>query len=92
MTTRADILDAARDCVTRDRAATHGRPEDTFALIAAYWSAHLGVPVSAVDVAVMMSLLKIARIGANPGHLDNLIDGAGYLACGGELALAEVQG
>ncbi|MFB2530698.1 DUF6378 domain-containing protein [Paracoccus sp. p3-h83] len=86
MTTRADILDTARDYVTRDRAATHGRPEDTFALIAAYWSAHLGVTISAVDVAVMMALLKVARIRANPGHVDNWVDGAGYLACGGELA------
>lgn len=83
---RADILDTAKDYVTRDRAATHGGAERNFGLIAAYWSAHLDHPVSATDVAVMMTLLKLARIGSNPAHQDNWIDGAGYLACGGELA------
>ena len=83
---RADILAAASDCVCRDRNSTYGEPENGFALIAAYWSAHLDHPVTAADVAVMMTLLKLARIKANPGHADSWIDGAGYLACGGELA------
>ena len=34
----------------------------------------------------MMALLKIARASANPEHIDSWIDGAGYMACGGELA------
>lgn len=84
--TRANILDTAKGYVTADRQATHGAPEDTFGLIAPYWSAHLGVPVSATDVAAMMTLLKLARLKANPSNPDNWIDGAGYLACGGELA------
>ncbi len=83
---RGDILGFAAKYVTRDRAATHGDAERNFDLIAGYWSLHLGHPVSAVDVAVMMSLLKHARIKNNPGHADNWIDGAGYLACGGEIA------
>lgn len=83
---RGDILNAAKDCVTRDRAATHGDAERTFGLIAAYWSSHLDHPVSATDVAVMMTLLKLARIAGNPGHMDSWVDGCGYLACGGELA------
>ena len=37
------------------------------------------------DVAVMMTLLKLARIKSNPRHQDNWVDGCGYLACGGEL-------
>lgn len=83
---RSDILDTAKTYVTRDRNATHGEPEDTFGLIADYWSAHLNIEVSASDVAVMMGLLKIARIRANPGNDDNWIDLCGYSACGGELA------
>ena len=47
---------------------------------------HLGTPVKAHDVAVMMALLKVARIKQNPQHIDNWVDGAGYFACGGEIA------
>lgn len=83
---RSEILNAAREAVTVDRDATHGDAERNFELIAAYWSAHLDTPVSAADVAVMMTLLKLARIKSNPRHADNWIDGCGYLACGGEIA------
>ena len=41
---------------------------------------------TAVDVAVMMNLLKVARIKSSPSNMDNWEDGCGYLACGGELA------
>ena len=83
---RADILDTAKDYVTKDRAATHGDAERNFGLIAAYWSAHLNVNIRAHDVAVMMTLLKLARAKSNPKHADNWIDGCGYLALGGEAA------
>jgi hypothetical protein len=33
-----------------------------------------------------MNLLKVARIKSNPEHPDNWVDGAGYMACGGEIA------
>lgn len=83
---RADILDTAKHYVTKDRQDTHGKPEDTFGLIAAYWSAHLDTDVTATDVATMMGLLKIARIKMNPKHLDSYVDLCGYGACAGELA------
>lgn len=83
---RAAILDTAKDYVTRDRAAQHGDMERNFELIARYWELHLGYPVTAADVAIMMSLLKIARLRSAPGNPDNWIDGCGYLACGGELS------
>lgn len=83
---RSDILSAADQCVTVDRDATHGKAEINFGRIAAYWSAHLDTPISAVDVAVMMNLLKCARIKSNAVNDDNWIDGAGYMAIGGELA------
>ena len=87
---RADILDTAKEYVTKDRAATHGDAESNFGLIAAYWSAHLNVSIRAHDVAVMMTLLKLARARSNPKHTDNWIDGCGYLALGGEAAGEEV--
>lgn len=83
---RTDILDTASDCISRDRQATHGGPKRNFGIIAAYWSVHLDHPVTASDVAVMMTLMKCARIKANPSHVDSWVDGAGYLACGGEIA------
>lgn len=83
---RAEILETAIGYVTQDRAADHGDMEDNFATIASYWSIHLGHPVSPTDVGVMMSLLKVARIKSNDRHLDNYVDGSGYLACAGELA------
>tara|TARA_R110000868_G_C10928680_1_gene766193 strand:+ start:483 stop:752 length:270 start_codon:yes stop_codon:yes gene_type:complete len=83
---RSQVLDTAKGCVTKDRAATHGNMEDNFATIAKYWSVHLDIPITPVDVAVMMALLKAARIKTNEGHEDNWVDGAGYFACGGELA------
>ena len=84
--TRADILDTAKTYVTKDRASDHGDMENNFLTIARYWSVHLDHEVTATDVAVMMNLLKVARIKSNPSHPDNWIDGAGYMACGGELA------
>lgn len=83
---RAEILDTAKQYVTADRQKTHGKPEDTFALIAHYWSHHLDVTVTPTDVAAMMALLKLARSKANPGNEDNWVDLAGYAACAGELS------
>ena len=82
---RAEILDTAKQYVTKDRASDYGDMENNFSTIAEYWSTHLGVEVYAADVAVMMTLLKLARIKSNPRHQDNWVDGCGYLACGGEL-------
>ena len=87
MVTRSEILDTAKQYVTQDRAATHGDAERNFELIAAYWSAHLDMNITASDVAVMMTLLKIARIRSNPSNGENWVDGCGYMACGGEIAV-----
>ena len=84
--TRSKILSTAKSYITRDRQADHGDAEDNFSRIAGYWSLHTGVTLTATDVAVMMALLKVARIKQNPQHVDNWVDGAGYFACGGEIA------
>ena len=41
--------------------------------------------LDSVDVAMMMALLKIARVASGRAKDDNFIDLAGYAACGGEL-------
>ena len=85
---RGNILDTAKQYVDTDRAEEHGDMEDNFQRIAAYWNAHLGLVsyIKDTDVAVMMTLLKVARIHSNTENIDNWIDACGYMACGGELA------
>lgn len=90
--TRADILHAAEKCVCGQREQDYGTPENNFKAIAELWEAYLNkactrgvnVRVEAKDVAVMMALLKIARIAVGGGKADSWIDLAGYAACGAE--------
>ena len=86
---RSQILDTAKEYVTKDRADTHGDAESNFGLIAAYWSAHLNRNISAHDVAVMMTLMKLARMRSNPAHVDSAVDAAGYSALAGEIGTGE---
>ena len=88
--TRAEILATATQYVTKDRAATHGDAENNFQRIAELWNAYMDTDdITAIDVAVMLTLLKVARIRSNPTHADNWIDIAGYAACGGEIATGD---
>lgn len=84
--TRADILDGAKKCVCEDRESQYGSPEDSFELIADFWSSYLDYAISADDVAMMMTLLKIARIAGGRFKADSYIDACGYIACAGEIA------
>ena len=83
---RADILDRAKAIVTGEREKQYGKPEDNFAIIAELWSAYTGYKFSPVDVAMMMALLKVARIKTGVGTVDSIVDLAGYAACAGEIA------
>ena len=85
---RSEILGIAKNHITKDRQATHGRPEDQFATIARIWAALVGHDYTPAQVAIMMAGLKLARAWSNPVHADNWIDLAGYAACGGEIATA----
>lgn len=88
-TTRKTILDAAATCVCKERNDQYGEPEDCFQDIANLWAAYKGVDFDPFDVAMMMSLLKVARAKANPQHTDNYIDLCGYGSIAGELANKE---
>ena len=86
--TRQEILTQAAECVCKDREEQYGTPEDSLSLIAALWNAYLGDRVTDDhDVAVMMALLKIARIASGQTKADNYVDLAGYAACAGEIGL-----
>lgn len=89
---RKEILDTATKTVCEDRQDSYGKPEDNFAIIANLWSGYLGgVLLEAEDVAVMMILLKIARIRTGKYKPDNFIDIAGYAACAAEVAGRQVS-
>lgn len=91
MITRKYILSEADKIVNGVRDNQYGNPEDNFKIISRLWSAYLSandkeILISPLDVAMMMSLLKIARIKTGAFKDDNFIDLAGYSACGGEIA------
>lgn len=85
-TTRAEILDTAKRIVTGDREKQYGKPEDNFAVIAEFWTTYIGHPISSEDVAIMMALLKIARIRSGNYKADSFVDGVGYLSLAAEIA------
>lgn len=94
-TTRAEILDAAKVIVTGDREKQYGKPEDNFAVIARFWEVYLSerctdggadVILNPDDIAMLMVLMKVARIMTGTFKGDSYIDACGYAACAGEIA------
>lgn len=83
---RSECLDKAKEIVNGARQENYGSPEKNFKQIAIYWSIYLDHDVSATDVALMMVLMKLARLQNKPDHEDSWIDIAGYAANGAELA------
>lgn len=83
--TRSECLHKAESCVCGKREQDYGTPEQNFQLIADLWTAYLHKNISAQDVAMMMALLKIARIKNGGGTGDSFVDLAGYAACGAEI-------
>ena len=86
MPKRGSILLEAHKIINGERQNTYGDPEDSFQLIASYWSIYLQLaePLEPKDVTLMMALFKIAR-ESHQGKLDNLIDAAGYLGIAGDM-------
>ena len=91
--TRPEILDTAKKMVCGEREGEYGSPENNFAAIARRWNAHVAnrypdaaLTLDALDVALMMTDLKQARIETGTAKEDSFVDAAGYIACGGEIA------
>lgn len=89
--TRKEILDKAAECVCGKRQQDYGNPENNFQVIANLWVDYLqgsgqAVEITPKDVAMMMALLKIARIAGDHATEDSFVDLAGYAACGGEIS------
>ena len=91
---RKELLSKAIEITEGARQEHYGSPEDNFARIAEYWQTYLRQTqldgyqpiISPHDVAVMMILMKVARLAADYLHDDSWLDIAGYAACGSECA------
>ena len=90
--TAHSILTEAANIVAGARNTTHGDKERSFDAIARMWNAYLssrkdsGAPLSPVDVAHLMVLLKMCRYAHGKPEIDHHLDMAGYAAIAGELS------
>ncbi len=83
--TLGDCLDEAKACITGERQDQYGNPEDSFELIGNYWATYLqeklaneAIQITALDVAHMMILFKVARCQGQAPKRDNYTDICGY--------------
>jgi Domain of unknown function (DUF6378) len=70
------------------RGTNYGPPEDNFANIANFWNAWIHarykalIALDSVDVGIMSSLIKTARLAQTPKHEDSALDAAIYTLLG----------
>ena len=84
---RKAVIEAATQAVMSDRNADYAPPEENFRRIADLWNVYLEgrSEVTPYDTAIMMVLVKVARIQASPHLVDHLVDICGYAACAGDV-------
>tara|TARA_Y100000310_G_scaffold334804_2_gene415384 strand:- start:3128 stop:3433 length:306 start_codon:yes stop_codon:yes gene_type:complete len=86
-----DILNKAAEIVGGDRAHWYGDKLTNHENIASLWNAYLRRSkklkqlLEPSDIAILMCLLKIARMISNQTQEDSFIDAAAYAAIAGEL-------
>ena len=84
-----EFLARASTLVAGDREKDYGDKVKNHNNIAKLWSAYLDVPVTAHDVAIMMTLLKVARTKLGQVSEDTYIDMSAYGAIAGEIKFKE---
>ena len=87
---KKSVLQEAQEIIYGDREKTYGKPSKNLETIAKMWTAYLKSAsfvidgkvdeLNAKDVAVMMVLLKAARLANDPDHRDSVVDICGYAA------------
>ena len=98
MSYKNNVCEQASKIISGERQGQYGYPEDSFAVIAKLWNVYLDArdtkdseghwihdPIVSTDVAVMMALMKIARISNGVFKEDSYVDAIGYLAIAAEL-------
>lgn len=81
----SELLRKASDLVSGDRQKDYGDKLHNHKNIADLWSAYLGTSISPHDVAVMMCLLKIARLKQGSRTEDTYLDASAYMAIAREI-------
>ncbi len=99
-------LAEAMSIINGARQDTYGKPEDNFATIAEFWTTYMRASrkrlppdspvlfhfrISPGDVAIMMTLLKIARIATGTQTRDSFVDAAGYIGIAADMDKASEQ-
>jgi len=83
------VLHEAERIIYGDREQTYGHPSKNLQVIADMWTAYLNGATDnllgnksfeAKDVAIMMILLKTARLANDINHRDSIVDICGYAA------------
>lgn len=87
------VLEDAVKLINGERQDAYGKPEDNFSTIASLWNLYIenrkvkySYLLTPHDVAVMMALLKIARIATGTQKRDSYVDAAGYIGLAADLA------
>lgn len=85
-----ELLKEALKITSGARRQSYGKPEENFQGIADLWNAYLthrdrcerDAELTPEDTAILMILVKVARIAESPDHRDSWVDLAGYAGCG----------
>lgn len=98
MNKREEILEKTKKTICNDRQDVYGEPENSFPVIASYWSTYLTeitktkITLTSRNVADLLSLFKLARITTGKYKEDNYIDLCGYAAIAGSLEEPKLTG
>ena len=80
-----EFLEKASALVAGDREKDYGDKVHNHKNIARLWSAYLDTEIRAHDVAILMTLLKVARTKLGAVSEDTYIDMSAYSAIAGEI-------
>jgi hypothetical protein len=78
------VLQEAHKIIYGDREQTYGHPDKNLKTISKMWNAYITAvgqrELNAKDVAILMILLKTARLANDPNNRDSVVDICGYAA------------
>lgn len=86
---RSTALSTAEGLINGPRAKDYGDASENFQRIADLWKPILKTDVTAAQVGLCLTQLKIARLIQSPNHQDSWVDAIGYLALGTEIAVPD---
>ena len=89
---REIILGKAIELTTGNREDHHGKVYENMESLSKIWARRLGVDSKPHQAALMLADLKLMRIwNGKSDFVDHFVDGAGYMAIAGEVAMFEEE-